>query len=108
MTLVDQSSAPAGARGTDYSNAGGQDMRQATNGRQTNVNLSERHVSLAAGTILALLGLGRRDLTGLAIAGVGGALIYRGAAGHCPLYQTLGIDTARPESDEAARRRAEQ
>ena len=63
-------------------------------GRQTNVSGSERTVSVAAGSILALLGLGRRDLAGLLIAGVGGGLIYRGATGHCPLYTALGLDTA--------------
>jgi uncharacterized membrane protein len=51
-------------------------------------------VSAAAGAILALQGLGRRDLTGVLIATVGGALVYRGATGHCSMYQTLGINTA--------------
>jgi len=62
-------------------------------------------VSAAAGAILAGLGIGRRDLTGLAIAGVGGALIYRGATGHCSMYQSLGVDTTReqgPNRSQAA------
>lgn len=62
--------------------------------QQSNVASGEKVVSLAAGAILALQGLARRDLVGLAIAGVGGALIYRGATGHCPLYQALEINTA--------------
>jgi uncharacterized membrane protein len=53
----------------------------------------ERLVSMAAGSILALLGVGRRDLTGLVIAGVGAGLIYRGATGHCSVYESMGIDT---------------
>jgi uncharacterized membrane protein len=65
-----------------------------------NVGDVERKVSLAAGGILALIGLGRRDLTGLLIAGVGGGLIYRGVSGQCPMYQSLGINTA--EESEAA------
>jgi uncharacterized membrane protein len=79
-----------------------------TNGRHAprqNVSEGERMVSAAAGAILAGLGLGRRDLTGLAIAGVGGALIYRGATGHCSMYQSLGVDTTReqgPNRSQAA------
>lgn len=59
-----------------------------------NVGRGERIVSTAAGSILALLGLGRRDLTGALIAGVGGALVYRGATGHCPVYERAGVNTA--------------
>jgi uncharacterized membrane protein len=51
-------------------------------------------VSAAAGAILALQGLGRRDLTGALIAAVGGALVYRGATGHCGVYQRMGVNTA--------------
>jgi uncharacterized membrane protein len=60
----------------------------------------ERLVSAAAGGILVLQGLGRRDLVGLLIAGVGGALAYRGATGHCSMYQKMGIDTARSDGRE--------
>lgn len=67
-----------------------------------NVGDTERVVSLAAGSILGLLGIARRDLTGLVIAGVGGGLMYRGATGYCHSYAALGIDTA----DEAAKKRA--
>jgi uncharacterized membrane protein len=76
-------------------------------GEQThrqNVADGERMVSVAAGAILAGLGLARRDLTGLVIAGVGGALAYRGAAGHCAVYRSVGVDTA----SEAEHRRFEQ
>ena len=59
-----------------------------------NVGQAERWASGAAGSLLAVLGLQRRDLPGLLIAGVGGALLYRCATGHCPAYQSLGIDTA--------------
>jgi uncharacterized membrane protein len=87
------------ARG-NYKRAHGQD--QLDRSRTINVGDVERKVSLAAGTILALLGLKRRDISGLAIATVGAGLLYRGATGHCYGYQALGIDTA----DEAAKRRA--
>jgi len=65
-----------------------------------NVGTSERAVSIAAGTILAMLGVARRDLTGLVIAGVGGGLLYRGATGHCHAYEVLDIDTADDEEKQ--------
>ena len=67
-----------------------------------NVGEGERAVSVAAGAILALLGIGRRDATGLLIAGVGGALAYRGATGHCSMYQALGVNTKRDDNAKNA------
>lgn len=58
-----------------------------------NVGSGERTVSLAAGAILALLGLERRDKFGWLAAGLGGAMIYRGITGHCHLYQALDVST---------------
>ena len=75
--------------------------------QQGNVSEGERMVSLASGAILALLGLGRRDLTGLLIAGVGGGLLYRGATGQCSMYQALGINTA-AEDDAHPEKRTNQ
>lgn len=68
--------------------------------KQKNVSDGERAVSIASGAVLALLGLERRDLAGLAIAGIGGALAYRGATGHCSAYQALGVDTRREDSPQ--------
>src|SRR4051794_12937022 len=59
-----------------------------------NVGDTERWVSAVGGTVLALFGLSRGDLAGLALAGLGGALVYRGLSGHCTCYQALGINTA--------------
>jgi uncharacterized membrane protein len=64
--------------------------------RNANVGQKERLVSGAAGAMLVLNGLMRRDLKGLLLAGLGGALVYRGTTAHCPMYETLGIDTAQP------------
>jgi uncharacterized membrane protein len=61
---------------------------------EQNVGSGERAVSIAAGSILAVLGLSRRDLTGVLVAGVGGALALRGSTGHCSMYQALGVDTS--------------
>lgn len=62
-----------------------------------NVAAAERAVSLAAGSVLAWLGLRRRDPLGLLIAGVGGGLIHRGATGRCQAYRALGVNTAEDE-----------
>jgi uncharacterized membrane protein len=62
-----------------------------------NVGSAERSVSIAAGAILALLGIARRGVPGLLSGGVGAAMLYRGVSGHCHMYGALGLDTARPE-----------
>jgi uncharacterized membrane protein len=67
---------------------------EATQQPEHNVGDIERYTSLAAGAIVALLGLYRRDIPGIALAAVGGALIYRGASGNCAIYHALGINTA--------------
>ncbi len=40
------------------------------------------------------MGFPAGPLGGLALAAVGGAMIYRGITGHCDLYKSLGIDRA--------------
>ena len=50
---------------------------------------------MAAGGMLAAYGLKRRETPGGAAALAGAALLYRGATGHCDVYQALGIDHAR-------------
>src|SRR5436190_1474685 len=67
---------------------------------QQNVGDGERIVSGAAGAILILQGLARRDLLGVAIAGIGGAIAFRGATGHCSMYEALGVDTAHANGRE--------
>jgi uncharacterized membrane protein len=63
-------------------------------GRRVNVGSAERLASIAAGAALATYGLSRASLGGLVVAALGGGLIYRGAAGHCGIYQRLGVDRA--------------
>lgn len=60
----------------------------------TNVSDLERWLSLAGGGVLVAAGLRRGSLGGLALAAVGGCLVYRGATGHCSLYQALGVNTS--------------
>ena len=62
--------------------------------RYTNVSNPERWFSVVAGTALAAYGLTRRSVPGVLLAGVGGALAWRGATGHCLIYRSLGISTA--------------
>src|SRR5262245_55682384 len=59
-----------------------------------NVGDAERMLSTIGGGALALYGLSRGNLGGLALAAVGGGLIYRGLSGHCSLYGQLGVSTA--------------
>src|SRR3954470_10403583 len=63
-----------------------------------NVNSRERWLSVVLGSAVATYGLTRRSVAGIVIAGLGGALVWRGASGHCAVYDALGI-TSVPESD---------
>jgi uncharacterized membrane protein len=63
-------------------------------GREVNVSQTERWASTIGGGALAIYGLTRGSLGGVVMALVGGALIYRGASGHCDLYAATGINTA--------------
>jgi uncharacterized membrane protein len=60
----------------------------------TNVGDRERVLSVLSGGALALYGLRRRDLRGVALAALGAALVRRGASGHCDVYGALGVSTA--------------
>jgi uncharacterized membrane protein len=59
-----------------------------------NVGDAERALSALGGSALALYGLTRGTLGGLALAAVGGAFLYRGLSGHCGCYEAMGISTA--------------
>jgi uncharacterized membrane protein len=58
-----------------------------------NVPSPERIGSIAAGAGLVLYGATRKSFGGLLLALVGGALIRRGATGHCELYEKLGVNS---------------
>jgi len=59
-----------------------------------NVGPTERVLSGGLGAALAAYGLSRGTFTGLALAVIGGSLVYRGATGHCSLYSALDLDSA--------------
>lgn len=63
------------------------------NGR-VNVGETERMASLIGGGLLAMHGLTRGSMTGLALAAIGGSLVYRGVSGHCQMYEALGMNSA--------------
>ena len=63
-------------------------------GSGLNMSSTERMACEVGGAALVLFGLTRASLAGLALAALGGGMIYRGASGHCPLYASLGINTA--------------
>lgn len=66
-------------------------------GFSINVGKSERVVSTVTGGLLAAYGLRRRTPGNLLLAGLGGAMLYRGLSGHCPAYKGLGVSTAEHE-----------
>jgi uncharacterized membrane protein len=69
---------------------------------QTNVNGTERWLSVFLGGAAAAYGLSRRSASGVALAGLGGALLWRGASGRCPVYDALGITSvAETDGDRA-------
>lgn len=60
----------------------------------TNVSEAERWLSLVGGSSLVAYGLARRNTAGFGLAALGGSLLWRGMTGHCPMYETLGVNTA--------------
>jgi uncharacterized membrane protein len=67
-------------------------------GREINVGMTERKVSLMSGGGLILLGLSRKSLGGLGLAAIGAMMLKRGATGSCPLYHSLGRSSAHDET----------
>src|SRR4051812_44804361 len=65
-------------------------MQQAN----TNVGAGERLASMAMGGLLVSWAIRKRTPATMAAGIVGADLIYRGASGHCQLYDALGVNTA--------------
>src|SRR5512138_1681581 len=66
-----------------------------------NVGGMERWASAAIGTGLLLGGLAKRDRAGTLAAIAGGALLFRGASGHCPVNAAVGRNSAHTNTREA-------
>jgi uncharacterized membrane protein len=59
-----------------------------------NISDTEKWLSIAAGTGLALYGVSRRRTGGWLMTALGGMLLQRGATGHCHVYEAFGVNTA--------------
>jgi uncharacterized membrane protein len=68
--------------------------------KEQNVSDPERWVSVMVGSALAAYGLKKRNLGGLVVGGIGGALLWRGATGHCDIYGAFGVSTAPERNDD--------
>jgi len=66
---------------------------------ERNVNDPERWVSVVFGSALAGYGLKKRSIGGFVLSAIGGALVWRGATGSCPVYAGLGISSVRDDDD---------
>lgn len=60
-----------------------------------NISATERWSSATTGGLLLAFGVSRRSPAGAVLTLAGTALLARGASGHCPVYDTLGVTTAR-------------
>ncbi|MGB8507767.1 MAG: SRPBCC family protein [Pyrinomonadaceae bacterium] len=68
--------------------------REGQGNASTNVGQAERLASTIGGGALAIYGLTRGSLGGIALALVGGALVQRGLSGHCSVYDAMNFSTA--------------
>ena len=67
-------------------------LKELRSGNNVNVGKLERVASILGGAVLAAWALKRRSkgTMGLALAGL--PIVWRGATGHCALYDRMGID----------------
>jgi uncharacterized membrane protein len=65
---------------------------------ETNVSSTERVASTIAGGGLIAYGVKQGGAVGAIASLVGGALLFRGATGHCHAYEALGVDTSGGEA----------
>ena len=91
MTMTEQTWRQPAAEATS-------DWNGRERAQQANVSDAERALSVASGALLAIVGISRRSIPGVLVAGLGGGLIYRGISGHCPAYESLGINNTHREA----------
>lgn len=67
-----------------------------SDGPSSTVNISqmERIASTVAAPLLAYVGVKRGGITGMVLGVIAAEMVYRGATGHSPLYQAIGMNTA--------------
>lgn len=66
-----------------------------------NISDSERMVSTVAGGLVLLYGVSKLSLSSLVALIAGGALAYRGATGHCSVYEALDMSTSEEYGNSA-------
>jgi len=69
---------------------------------RVNVGNVERQISLVSGAVASIVGLAKRDVPGLLLLALGAGLVYRGASGHCSVYDALGF-SSKDDSDSEGR-----
>jgi uncharacterized membrane protein len=98
MRLAAEEAGIISAWETEGGQATEQSAGQSGGSHPVNVSEMERWASSIGGGALAVYGISRlltrRSVGGAVLALVGGALVYRGASGHCEMYHALGINTA--------------
>ncbi len=75
---------------------------ETLNNTGKNIAEPERWISVIAGGALAAYGLRMRSLPGIVVAALGGALVHRGATGHCMVYESIGVTTAEEQGDQVS------
>ena len=60
---------------------------------EPNVGKAERVASAVAGGALLAFGVKQGGISGILLSVVGGEMLFRGATGHCHLYDAMGVDT---------------
>lgn len=70
--------------------------------KEKNVAEPERWISVIAGGALAAYGLKMRSIPGIVVAALGGALVHRGATGHCMVYESMGVSTAEEQGSQVS------
>ncbi|MGE5815321.1 MAG: SRPBCC family protein [Acidobacteriota bacterium] len=69
--------------------------------RWENVGGVERWASAAIGAGLLFASMAKRDRAGVVAAVAGGAFLFRGVSGHCPVNSAMGRNTAHADTREA-------
>src|SRR5688500_18463698 len=64
---------------------------------ERSMNDPERWVSVVFGSALTAYGLKKRSIGGFILSAIGGALVFRGATGHCFVYEGLGVSSLHGE-----------
>ncbi|MFZ0132470.1 MAG: DUF2892 domain-containing protein [Desulfobacterales bacterium] len=79
-----------------YALSGGGQVGERTDitSGEVNVGDTERILSALGGTAIAIYGMTRGSMGGLAATAIGAILLHRGTTGYCPLYALADVDTA--------------